>query len=571
MDDLVQDFYIRPEGETFDLSFYETYTNLFTIKCHYYGKFNDGPKKEYIEGETCFVDLVNRDQFKEVVLNTVINSLGYEMEDEVLYYYKIPLKSLDVGLKPLVSESDYRSFLGYVEKHKVMDVYVEIVEKNEESDSGSDSDSQSDNDFEDEEHVVQEVEVNMNDFNFQVEDVSTGNDGNDPIAPNVNVTEDNIEVLDFDSLESDLEDVPENARNRQKGLLPALEKLFPHAEHRYCVRHIYENMNQTWKGSEYKEMLWKCAPSTTTVLFEKNMQELKDFNKKAYEWLKKILAEHWSGAYFSGRAHCDLLINNIYEVFNRQLLDARDSPIITALEHVREYLMKRIVIVQKIIEKCDGPLTPAVAKVFDIIKEASSGCIVDWNGADLYQVKGFLQEQYVVNLSPKTCSCRKWEISGIPCKHAIAAIHDMADNDNDVGIPEDWVHDSYKLATWKAVYSHKVNPINGRELWSKFDCPTTLLPPKIHPQIGRPPKKRKKSKGEIVMVKGNKLTRQGGISNATGTKRKTTSKVVAAEVGTQASQGGTSNAAGTKRKSTSKVVAAESWNTSFTSFKRWNK
>ncbi|GKB62529.1 mutator type transposase [Tanacetum coccineum] len=341
------------------------------------------------------------------------------------------------------------------------------------------------------------------------------------------------------------------------GLLPALEKLFPHAEHRYCVRHIYENMNQTWKGSEYKEMLWKCASSTTTVLFEKNMQELKDFNKKAYEWLKKIPAEHWSRAYFSGRAHCDLLINNICEVFNRQLLEARDSPIITALEHVREYLMKRIVIVQKIIEKCDGPLTPAVAKVFDIIKEASSGCIVDWNGADLYQVKGFLQEQYVVNLSQKTCSCRKWEISGIPCKHAIAAIHDMADNGNDVGIPEDWVHDSYKLATWKAVYSHKVNPVNGRELWSKFDCPTTLLPPKIHPQIRRPPKKRKKSKGEIVMVKGNKLTRQGGTSNATGTKRKTTSKVVAAEVGTQASQGGTSNAAGTKRKSTSKVVAAE--------------
>ncbi|GKF01940.1 hypothetical protein Tco_0028863, partial [Tanacetum coccineum] len=159
MDDLVQDFFIRPKGDTFDLDVYvellmccsfvffsfvtESYTNLFTIKCHYYGKFNDGPKKEYIEGETCFVDLVNRDQFTDVVLNTVINSLGYEMEDEVLYWYKIPLKSLDVGLKPLVSESDYRRFLGYVKKHKVMDVYVEIVEKNEESESGSDSASES--------------------------------------------------------------------------------------------------------------------------------------------------------------------------------------------------------------------------------------------------------------------------------------------------------------------------------------------------------------------------------------------------------------------------------------------
>ncbi|GJY72480.1 hypothetical protein Tco_0476183 [Tanacetum coccineum] len=215
MDDLVQDFFIRPEGNTFDLDVYESYTNLFTIKCHYYGKFNDGPKKEYIEGETCFVDLVNRDQFTDVVLNSVINSLGYEMEDEVLYWYKIPLKSLDVGLKPLVSESDYRRFLGYVKKHKVMDVYVEIVEKNEESESGSDSASESDNDFEDEEHVVQEVEVNMGYFNFQVEDASTGTDGNMiPVAPKVNLTEDNIEVLEFDSLESDLEDVPENDRRQ---------------------------------------------------------------------------------------------------------------------------------------------------------------------------------------------------------------------------------------------------------------------------------------------------------------------------------------------------------------------
>ncbi|GJZ80478.1 mutator type transposase [Tanacetum coccineum] len=105
-------------------------------------------------------------------------------------------------------------------------------------------------------------------------------------------------------------------------------------KHRYCARHINKNMNLTWKGGDYKEMLWKCATSTTVVKFQKHMQELKDYNKKAFEWLNKILAKHWSRAYFSGRAHCDLLINNVCEVFNRQLLEARDSPIITALEFV---------------------------------------------------------------------------------------------------------------------------------------------------------------------------------------------------------------------------------------------
>ncbi|GJS28130.1 hypothetical protein Tco_0488750 [Tanacetum coccineum] len=208
-----------------------------------------------------------------------------------------------------------------------------------------------------------------------------------------------------------------------------------------------------------------------------------------------------------GKAHCDLLINNLCEVFNRQLLDARDSPIITSLEYVREYLMKRIVIVQKIIQKSDGPLTPSVTKLFNKIKEVASECIVDWNGSHLFQVKGPYQDQYVVNLNQRTCSCRKWEISGILYKYVIDAIHDMADNGMDVATLEDWVHESYKLQTWMNVYAHKINPINGRDMWSKFECPTTLLPPKKAPQTGRPPKNRKKSKGEIAMVKGHKLTR----------------------------------------------------------------
>ncbi|GKF77644.1 hypothetical protein Tco_0230114 [Tanacetum coccineum] len=69
------------------------------------------------------------------------------------------------------------------------------------------------------------------------------------------------------------------------------------------------------------------------------MEVLKSYNINAYEWLQKIPAEHWSRSHFLGRAHCDLLINNICEVFNRQLLDARNSPIITCLEYVREYLL----------------------------------------------------------------------------------------------------------------------------------------------------------------------------------------------------------------------------------------
>ncbi|GJY45952.1 hypothetical protein Tco_0435015, partial [Tanacetum coccineum] len=139
---------------------------------------------------------------------------------------------------------------------------------------------------------------------------------------------------------------------------------------RYYVRHIHENMKSQFKGGVYKEIIWNASKATSVGEFNKMIAELKPFNSDAYDWLMKIPAEQWSRAHFSGRAKYVLLLNNIYEVFNRQLVDGRDQPIITCLEYIREYLMKRIVVVQKVMAKTVGPLTPSVTKLFDAIKKS---------------------------------------------------------------------------------------------------------------------------------------------------------------------------------------------------------
>ncbi|GKC10710.1 hypothetical protein Tco_1007492, partial [Tanacetum coccineum] len=104
------------------------------------------------------------------------------------------------------------------------------------------------------------------------------------------------------------------------------------------------------------------------------------------------------------RAKCYLLLNNICEVFNRQLVDGRDQPIITYLEYIREYLMKRLVVVQKVITNTDGPLTPTVTVIFDVIKSATSEYNVEWNRGSLYQVNGPWMDQCVVDMDIKACS-----------------------------------------------------------------------------------------------------------------------------------------------------------------------
>lgn len=97
----------------------------------------------------------------------------------------------------------------------------------------------------------------------------------------------------------------------------------------------------------------------------------------------------------------------------------------------------------------------------------------------------------VVDFNQRNCSCRKWELTGLPCKHVVATIWNMDFNGKLVGVPEDWVHMAYRLDTWKEVYAEKINPITGVSTWPISDCPLKLIPPHHKTKVGRPTKKKK--------------------------------------------------------------------------------
>ncbi|CAI9292371.1 unnamed protein product [Lactuca saligna] len=209
-----------------------------------------------------------------------------------------------------------------------------------------------------------------------------------------------------------------------------------------------------------------------------------------------------------GRAHTDAMLNNMCESLNSKIVEGRDVPIITCLEYIREYLVKKIVTVQKEIDKAVGPLTPTATIWVEKLKKEASQLRSVFCGNGKYQVSKNLLEQFVVDMGQQTCSCRRWELIGIPCAHAIACMWEMLKNKEIDKIPEHWVHRTYWLETWKNMYSFTIHPINGRNMWEKSTCPTTLLPPKHHVPIGRPKKKRRRSAMEVEdLVKGNQLSR----------------------------------------------------------------
>ncbi|XP_076941249.1 uncharacterized protein LOC143610738 [Bidens hawaiensis] len=278
--------------------------------------------------------------------------------------------------------------------------------------------------------------------------------------------------------------------DRKKGLLQAIQTLSPCAKHIYCLRHIHENMKLVgYRGILYKNMLYNCATKTTKPEFLTAMNELKEFNKDAHLWLSKLAPESWTRF---GRAVSvsDVMINNMCEVYNGKIVEGRDIPIISALEYVREYLMRRIVTVLGIIDKWDGLLTPRATELFTTIQNQANHNYVQCNGRDLYEVSDKPTDPRVVNLILRTCSCRGWEIADI---HAVAALWVMAANGERVRALESWVHPVHTMDRWKLVYSFKINPINGMSMWTKCEAPTTIVAPKHHTMAGRSKKARKRS------------------------------------------------------------------------------
>ncbi|KAL2526776.1 Uncharacterized protein Adt_11830 [Abeliophyllum distichum] len=110
--------------------------------------------------------------------------------------------------------------------------------------------------------------------------------------------------------------------DRQKGLLNVIEEMYPQAEHRLCVSHMYTNFFRSeFRGLALKEILWKATKSTTVADYMFWMSEMEKQSKPAYEWLLKRDPKEWSKSHFLTKVKSDILLNNMCECFNKVVLE----------------------------------------------------------------------------------------------------------------------------------------------------------------------------------------------------------------------------------------------------------
>ncbi|GLU04917.1 hypothetical protein SLE2022_220450 [Rubroshorea leprosula] len=154
-------------------------------------------------------------------------------------------------------------------------------------------------------------------------------------------------------------------------------------------------------------------------------------------------------------------------------------------------------------------------KKVEELKAESQGCSVQPNGVNEFEVNDG-GDQHVVKFNDNTCTCRYWQLSGVPCPHALACIRYKRWS------VDDYISDFYKKEKFLAAYAYPLQCIRkGTKAW-KVVGEEELLPPPVKSMPGRPRKKRR-HKGEPQKI------RRGKLRKLTGRGRKMTCKVCGSE------------------------------------------
>ncbi|GAA0159798.1 hypothetical protein LIER_16497 [Lithospermum erythrorhizon] len=191
------------------------------------------------------------------------------------------------------------------------------------------------------------------------------------------------------------------------------------------------------------------------------MAKMKTLDSNSYDWFSDKDPGQWSRAFFTTSVKCDVLLINMCEVFNAFILDARDKPILTMMSMVKDLVMVRMQTNRDKAEKWEGRLCPKPrAKLLKSIQDAS-GCMPMKCDRIHFQVYSeSTSNQCVMNLEKRQCSCRRWQLNGILCKHACASMILIGEN------VEEYVDDCYTIDTYKKVYIHAIKPMTEEEIWS---------------------------------------------------------------------------------------------------------
>ncbi|KAL6336147.1 hypothetical protein AAG906_011029 [Vitis piasezkii] len=209
--------------------------------------------------------------------------------------------------------------------------------------------------------------------------------------------------------------------DRHQAILRSVSQLFGVENHAYCYRHVKENFSSyvtkhSMKGKKCKMdallLLDNVAYARLDDDYVVAMEKLKTYNSDLAKWVEENSPQHWAMSKFA-KKRWDKMTTNLAESFNAWLKEERHYTIFNlVMTHMDKFAHLA----------CDhmgstenwkaaiGPKTEE--KLLENIIKSGSLPVYPYVGGVF---KVFNMKVYVdVNLRERTCTCKAWQMVGIP-------------------------------------------------------------------------------------------------------------------------------------------------------------
>ena len=279
--------------------------------------------------------------------------------------------------------------------------------------------------------------------------------------------------------------------DRQKGIVDGVEANFPTAFHGFCMRHLSDSFRKEFNNTMLVNLLWEAAHALTVIEFEAKILEIEEISQDAAYWIRRIPPRLWATAYFEGTRFGHLTAN-IVESLNTWILEASGLPIIQMMECIRRQLMTWFNERRETSMQWTSILVPsAERRVAEALERARTYQVLRANEAEFEVISH--EGTNIVDIRNRCCLCRGWQLYGLPCAHAVAALLSCRQN------VHRFTESCFTVATYRKTYSQTIHPIPDKTLWKELSegdpngnksVEIIVNPPKSLRPPGRPRKKR---------------------------------------------------------------------------------
>ncbi|XP_011013291.1 PREDICTED: uncharacterized protein LOC105117351 isoform X2 [Populus euphratica] len=280
----------------------------------------------------------------------------------------------------------------------------------------------------------------------------------------------------------------------QNGLKKSLAEIFDKCYHSYCLRRLAEKLNKDLKGQFSHEArrfmvndFYAAAYAPRLEGFQRSVENIKGISPEAYNWVVQSEPEHWANAFFGG-ARYDHMTSNFGQQFYNWISEAHELPITQMVDALRGKMMEAIYTRRVESNQWKTKLTPSKEEKLEKEMSIARSLQVLLSHGSTFEVRG--ESVDVVDIDHWDCSCKGWQLTGLPCCHAVAVFECIGRS------PYDYCSRYFTTESYRLSYAESIHPVPNvdRPVQGELtEVGVIVTPPPTKRPPGRPKTKQAES------------------------------------------------------------------------------